>query len=164
LKYYYNNVLDYKIRVEPHIYRTPQPEDQGTRATFVPSEWGDADYTIPYLKLHGSLNWERGDKVNKSSVENDIPTKASLKPFILPPVFNKLNDVQINQVWNEALNLLRQAKNLIIVGYSLPSTDVYMQYFLKSGVGPNGDLNKIIVFDPILFNDDEKPSNAAKIF
>ena len=42
------------------------------------------------------------------------------------------------------------------VGYSLPQTDIYMQYFLKSALGPNTDLNKIFVFDPVLYNDDVK--------
>jgi len=63
----------------------------------------------------------------------------------------------IYAVWKKALDILRQAKNIIIVGYSLPKTDIYMQYFLKSAVGPNSDLQKIIVFNPTLFEKYEGP-------
>jgi hypothetical protein len=34
-----------------------------------------------------------------------------------------------------------------------------MQYFLKAALGPNQDLDRIFVFDPVLFRDDE--SSAA---
>ena len=40
------------------------------------------------------------------------------------------------------------AQSSIIVGYSLPSTDIYMQYFMKSALGPNLLLNKIFVYNP----------------
>lgn len=52
---------------------------------------------------------------------------------------------------------IRKAKNskksIVVVGYSLPQTDIYMQYFLKAALGPNMNLNKIFVFDPVLFRD-----------
>ena len=55
-------------------------------------------------------------------------------------------------MWTSALDHLRSAKNVVVVGYSLPQTDIYMQYFLKAALGPNLDLNKLIVFDPVLFS------------
>jgi len=71
--------------------------------------------------------------------------------YILPPLLNKWLLGQEMGMWKVALERLRQAKNIVIVGYSLPRTDIYMQYFLKAGLGPNVDLNKITVFNPILF-------------
>lgn len=53
-------------------------------------------------------------------------------------------------MWTAALEHLRSAKNVVVVGYSLPQTDIYIQYFLKAALGPNLDLNKLIVFDPVL--------------
>lgn len=58
-------------------------------------------------------------------------------------------------MWKVALDRLRSAKNIVIVGYSLPETDVYMQYFLKTAVGPNVNLNRVYVFDPVLFFENE---------
>jgi hypothetical protein len=57
--------------------------------------------------------------------------------------------------WADALNAVRSCKNLIVCGYSLPATDIYMQYFLKAALGPNQDLNKLFVFDPVLFRSDK---------
>ena len=55
-------------------------------------------------------------------------------------------------MWTAALEHLRSAKNVVVVGYSLPQTDIYMQYFLKAALGPNLDLNRLIVFDPVLYS------------
>jgi len=49
------------------------------------------------------------------------------------------------------LDRLRHVKNVAIVGYSMPPTDIYLQYFLKTALGPNKDFDKITVFNPVLF-------------
>ena len=125
--------------------------------------WGeDGEQEIIYLKPHGSLNWEKSlspdlAKAKANEIRpNQFPMKSLEAPLILPPIFNKMNSPQINVVWKAALEILREAKNIVIVGYSLPRTDIYMQYFLKSAVGPNQNLQKIIVFDPVLFREDER--------
>jgi hypothetical protein len=105
---------------------------------------------IPYYKLHGSLNFPA-----KNSDDYHCPVLSIQNPRIIPPVFNKTDSSFSATVWNAALNSLRNCKNLIICGYSLPVTDTYMQYFLKAALGPNKRLNKIYVFDPALFGDDE---------
>ena len=60
------------------------------------------------------------------------------------------------------MDRLRNAKNVIIVGYSLPQTDIYMQYFIKTALGPNKDLNRIFVFDPVLFQDDQRANTMIE--
>ena len=100
---------------------------------------------IPILKLHGSLNFSKDQKqINLEEAVED--------PQILPPLFNKDTAALGSAIWSQALKELREAKNIVIVGYSLPQTDIYMQYFLKAALGPNVDLNKITVFDPSLHN------------
>ena len=117
----------------------------------------DGDVEIPYLKLHGSLNWcVRTTPKQDEQIPGELrpalsPTQAVETPLILPPVFNKMNLGNVNSVWQKGLEILREAKHIILVGYSLPQTDIYMQYFLKAAVGPNSSLQKIIVFDPTLF-------------
>jgi len=100
---------------------------------------------IELLKLHGSLNFptHKGDVFS--------PTQAANDPYILPPVINKWVGKNEESVWSAGLQRLREAKNIIIIGYSLPQTDIFMQYFLRTGVGPNVNLNKVIVFNPTLF-------------
>lgn len=120
---------------------------------------------IPYLKLHGSLNWDQrwpdAQRESERITPTSEPTQVVDEPLILPPVFNKMNS-RVNSVWKTALEILRNAKHIIIVGYSLPKADIYMQYFLKSAVGPNSSLQKIIVFDPVLFRDEERNQQMRK--
>lgn len=103
---------------------------------------------INLFKLHGSLNFSL---LNKSDSSQSSPVISKEEPFILPPIFNKLNSKNIEETWKIALNTLRNIKNVIIVGYSLPKTDIYMNYFLKTALGPNVNLNKIFIFNPTLF-------------
>lgn len=100
---------------------------------------------IKYLKLHGSLNFP-----SKKSTEEASLVQSLENPKIIPPVFNKADSTFASTIWKEALNSLKNCKNLIICGYSLPTTDTYMQYFLKAGLGANKDLTRIFVFDPLL--------------
>jgi hypothetical protein len=104
---------------------------------------------IEILKLHGSLNFP---KPRVSFDKNSYNFVSMLDdPQILPPISNKMSGNTSDELWGVALQRLREAKNVVIVGYSLPRTDIYMQYFLKAGLGPNMDLNKISVFDPVLY-------------
>jgi hypothetical protein len=112
---------------------------------------------LELLKLHGSVNFRqprRGQRDERNCAQRLIT--AVDNPLILPPVFNKATDAIGLGVWNRALEVLRRCKNLIICGYSLPATDIYMQYFLKAALGPNQDLNQIFVFDPALFDTDRQ--------
>jgi hypothetical protein len=76
---------------------------------------------IPYLKLHGSLNWPTEAPGNHQF----NLTEAVPNPLIIPPVSNKMIQGHMTRVWNRALEILRGAKNVIFVGYSFPETDTY---------------------------------------
>ncbi len=76
-------------------------------------------------------------------------------PYIIPPVSNKSSSGAGDKIWRTALIRLRECKNIVFVGYSLPITDMYMQYFLKAALGPNHDLNKVYIFDPVLWRENE---------
>ncbi|WP_020181954.1 SIR2 family protein [Methylotenera sp. 1P/1] len=105
--------------------------------------------SIEILKLHGSLNFPNSK--SKSDSLPLSPTGVIDSPYILPPVSNKQSNGNGNQTWKTALQRLREAKNVIFVGYSLPKTDMYMQFFLKAALGPNQELNRLFIFDPVLW-------------
>ena len=109
---------------------------------------------IDILNLHGSLNFAKRKESGTVLFPHAI-TKSIADPFILTPIFNKMTNGAPTAMWQAGLAKLRSAKNIVIVGYSLPQTDIYMQYFLKAALGPNLNLNKIFVFDPLLFGDSE---------
>lgn len=106
---------------------------------------------VPLFKLHGSLNFPSRRIDGEWSPMMAVPDAK-----IIPPVFNKTDATFASPIWKAGLNALRNCKNLIICGYSLPTSDTYMQYFLKAALGPNRDLNRIYVFDPELFRNGEK--------
>jgi len=168
---YHHGIYDFIVRGEPYQYdytvnRHRPDYREGEMARIY---WeGEPDIKIPYLKLHGSLNWD-SEHPSQPTIQRDnktfptsYPTMVVEKPLILPPVFNKTDAIKINGVWEAALKILRNAKNIIIVGYSLPKTDIYMQYFLKSAVGPNSNLQRIIVFDPVLFQENAKSTEMKQ--
>jgi hypothetical protein len=89
-------------------------------------------------------------------------TEAVPTPLIIPPVSNKMIQGHMTRVWNRALEILRGAKNVIFVGYSFPETDTYVRYFLKAGLGAASNLNKIFVFDPVLFTEGTNPDEMKR--
>lgn len=133
----------YEIRGSDRVWST----HQGLGTSLESFSVEDDKPKIELLKLHGSLNFPAKKRESK---EISIDTVVK-NPYILPPVFNKLSGNDSNSMWTAALSRVRSAKNIVIVGYSLPQTDVYMQYFMKAAVGPNRNMQSITVFDPLLF-------------
>lgn len=106
---------------------------------------GQRVLSVELLKLHGSLNFPR----KRLAVEQDIQQVCET-PLLMPPVFVKTGERSLSKVWSRALEALRSALDVVVCGYSLPVTDTYMQYFLKAALGPNQELRRISVFDPVL--------------
>lgn len=79
----------------------------------------------PYLiKLHGSVD--------------------SVK--IIPPTWNKvLKDKIIKNAWKTAYLKLKEANYIRFIGYSLPTTDSYIKYLLKSSIIHSKHLKKLDV-------------------
>lgn len=119
------------------------------------------DNTIKYLKLHGSANWLVCDKCRKITVFNKgYPKKplkgckkcgekhAALEPLIVPPTWNKSEyRNEINQVWEVAINEMRHARKIFIIGYSIPPTDMYFEYLMSLGLTRSYFVDKVVVVD-----------------
>lgn len=81
------------------------------------------DRGLPIAKLHGSVG---GD--------------------IIPPTWNKgLHTDEIIATWRLAHHLLSGATQLRVTGYSLPDSDAYVRYLLKSAALQSSRLKKIDV-------------------
>ncbi len=151
LKYHHPFTPNEIWNIHPCEYnREDLRRDQGHCAKKSKSAGATGLLEIDYLKLHGSLNFPSAQLDNP---EDYNIAMAQENPYILPPIFNKLTSNTPNEMWKVALESISSAQNIIIAGYSLPQTDIYMQYFLKAAVGPNLNLNKIYVFNPALFRD-----------
>lgn len=56
------------------------------------------------------------------------------KQNIIPPTWNKNSNDKLLQTWQLADTVLREANHIRIIGYSLPVTDSYIIYLLKSSM------------------------------
>lgn len=99
--------------------------------------------TIQMLKIHGSFNWRRDSKVGNEIVERwdnidnflKSVVEGELPPMILPTwrresreddIFSRLADLAIQQ--------LRSAEKIVVIGYSMPETDAYFRYLMARGL------------------------------
>lgn len=92
----------------------------------------DNDTAIKFIKLHGSINWK---------------TVNSNKTFIVPPTWNK-SDPQTRKLWDIAYKEIMTAKRIIVLGYSLPETDLYVKSLLALALNENKILQNIFFINP----------------
>lgn len=89
---------------------------------------------IRILKPHGSLNWRRhNDAIDL--VPDEYADGAAEELVIVPPLWQKSFDEEPYQtIWQETRKTLSAVKALLVIGYSLPETDVYTQATLRMDV------------------------------
>jgi NAD-dependent SIR2 family protein deacetylase len=76
-------------------------------------------------------------------------SKLMTMPVIIPPTWNKAEEPGIASVWQSAAAELSGAKNIYIIGYSLPKTDLFFHYLLALGTLNIMVLDRFWVFDPV---------------
>jgi len=110
-------------------------------------------------KLHGSINWGYCTKCQDLVLTDFEPVyksacpkcNSNLRPLLIPPSWDKgVREKQIQEVWRQALDMLRTAKRIYIIGYSFPETDQYFRYLLYVGLKENEYLEKIMIINPDL--------------
>lgn len=128
------------------------------------------------LKLHGSLDWlmAQNDALGTTLLRSDLQfqdfhmydiSESDLQrqfpgrePFIVPPTMSKtgyLGNLWLHQIWQDAHRSLRQAKRLVIAGYSLAAADVTAGALLYESIQRNNaevivvDLNPKKVIDKL---------------
>jgi hypothetical protein len=107
--------------------------ENGKRVHYEPVPiFSESDSAIKLIKLHGSINWR--------STDND-------EIFVVPPTWNK-SDPKVSKLWNIAYNELKEAKRIIVIGYSFPEIDVYVKSLLALALNENRILQKIFFINP----------------
>ena len=111
---------------------------------------------IALLKLHGSLNWDRsaGTEPSQLALRDDPYTNNERAAAeVIPPVWDKTikDDEVFKQIWKEARRTLPTGPVLIVIGYSVPSTDLLSQALIRvaaSDRAENHKLSHVIVVNP----------------
>ncbi|HET7106359.1 MAG TPA: SIR2 family protein [Candidatus Acidoferrum sp.] len=122
------------------------------------------DRSCPVLKLHGSTNWGicghcrkqilvLDQKVTASPMEFRTRTcqkcgKAVFQPLLIPPSWDKSEYREIMKpVWAKAVEELKLASRICVVGYSMPEADSFFKYLMALALSENHNLYKFIVVD-----------------
>jgi len=136
------------------------------------------DNDIPFLKLHGSLNWAQcsicdqvipwklneyysthrptfKQNIHRLRVGSKIREhkhgdhKVYSEPLIAPPTWSKTEYYKIlSPVWANAAKELSDAENIFVIGYSLPESDSFFRYLYALGTVGTNLLKRFWVFDP----------------
>lgn len=161
----YDICLDYALQKGGLGFDYNLPEIQGTS-------------TFPLLKLHGSINWGRcsscnlivpyfahranfkpfphyekmifdlGTKLHHAKCPVDDNTLDG-PPILVPPTWDKVNHHQnISAVWAKASKCLEEANKIIIIGYSMPETDLFFRYLFALGTDSETHLKSVLVINP----------------
>lgn len=106
---------------------------------------------VAILKLHGSVNWaDPGAKGRRFTVYRDYQSlsEQNLIPQIVPPTWNKTIADRLGEVWFQAIQQLSTATKIIVIGFSMPRTDLHFKYLLAAGMKDNFSLREIVFIDP----------------
>ncbi len=113
---------------------------------------------IVITKLHGSINWYRSKNFPakndmiyyKYTYRDDNQLEKNnlqgLKSFIIPPTISKesfLDHEIISIIWERASKQINESKNIVIMGYSFPESDAYVNLLFASSL--KSDTNIFII-------------------
>lgn len=156
----YDLILEYCLSI---INKTLSLKTAGHRFTFnyglekdyvgdydldiVLDENRDNIFSIPYAKIHGSVNFLKR-----------IGTKIET-PLLIPPTWNKTGNANIKSVWGLAYKLISRSEKLVFIGYSIPETDIYLKYLLINGIKDCENLKKV---DIVCYNESDDDMKKQK--
>lgn len=137
----YRNVYNNKIVIQP-----PEP-------------------LFKYYKLHGSLSWLKCDMCGyfyinpegsiihhafreKTDDDNTCDCDSRLRlntVFVSPSFIRDIRDSNLLQIWKGALEAIRTADKLIIIGYSLPTEDFAIKSIFMRALNGRNERKKLAV-------------------
>ncbi len=93
------------------------------------------------LKLHGSINWHYSGEMGAvyEQIYYAFGNVGDLTPFIIPPILDKnsfYTHSSLRKMWVDASEYIRNAEEIYIIGYSLPETDLPVNFFLQENLRP----------------------------
>jgi hypothetical protein len=118
--------------------------------------------SVPVLKLHGSTNWAickcgqirvLGQKATADpgmfrSMNCSKCGESGLRLLLVPPSWDKSEYSRVMQpVWKQAVEALKSATRICVIGYSMPEADAFFKFLLALGLAENDRLYKLIVVD-----------------
>jgi hypothetical protein len=141
LSYNYDCVMDLAMRRNAGIKWDPDRHGYGFSVVRGGKSWrGEGrgrppKTSIGLLKMHGSMNWQVS-RQGAVSLVRDLDGVTSLKGAIIPPTwFKDLQQEPFASIWKAARRQIRAAKIMVVVGYSVPPTDLFSRSLFKVEAG-----------------------------
>jgi len=168
LTFNYDLTLDYSLHHQGYIFDYCLSDKPDEKEAHIQK--------VPYLKLHGSINWgiceECGQIIPRRTSEAhfdlwpgskhviyNLGSRLHVKehcnkplkgpPILVPPTWNKTGyHEQLGNVWKRAAAELSTAENIFVIGYSLPETDSFFRYLYALGSESSVRIKRFWVFNP----------------
>ena len=162
INFNYDCVLDYSLKSKGDKKWNPRygyalPIGSGNRKLPGEEHWMPNDPTkdksnILVYKLHGSLHfWEQGKKDKAKVILKKHPytrQRGDLRFTIIPPEWHKSYDEKtFKLLWQKAGSNLHKTKHLVLIGYSLPSTDLHSTVLFHVSIKKKG-LKSLVIVNP----------------
>ena len=128
----------------------------GFRIATGADEWTAAPRPGPFpqeylrlLKPHGSLHWEVDTSTRSIALRSKPYVQKAAKTNVIPPTWDKtiLGEWPWKPVWEQSSRFLQDVRCLIVIGYSVPATDLMSQALIKSSLS-SATLRLLVVVDP----------------
>jgi NAD-dependent SIR2 family protein deacetylase len=115
---------------------------------------------VPFLKLHGSLNWGYCAKCDSMTLysferyenllkEICLTCGNRLTPVLIPPTYLKnIGFSQLPLLWDQAEKLLQRADEITIIGYSFPDADIEAKWLFKKSLARNSNKPILTIVEP----------------
>lgn len=169
--------FNYDLTIETALYALEIPFSYGlsgksvnfgleATGSIVSEECASQD-ALRLLKLHGSVNWAPPDEVGKKLTlyrGYDEVRQNHLTPLLVPPTWRKYFAGQLSEVWDAAVKALRTATRIIILGYSMPTTDIHFKFLLAAGLQDNISLRKLFFVNSALSQQNEGEELKSRLF
>ncbi len=96
---------------------------------------GSAEFTGEVIYYTYVAPWGEPDPRGDDSTESEQEAVSDKVPLIVPPTTEKMRFLQhesVKRTWARASELLAEATTLIVIGYSLPPTDLAIRFLLHA--------------------------------
>lgn len=165
ISFNYDCVIDGALRNDAKERWDPGKEGYGVPGAAGAPDWRrhgtkkkrSVSGTVRLLKMHGSLNW----RIGKNEIRLVEPSLVeSAEDAIIPPTwFKDLTKFPYAAIWKAARKELRSSRIVVVIGYSVPDTDLFARSLLKVEVSSRTKRENLDLV--VLVNPDE---NARKRF
>lgn len=111
----------------------------------------ESPHQTKVLKLHGSVNWAvpKGARTEIKVMHSYRSiVDAGLVPQIIPPTWKKDSRGAFDAIWHQSLKVLADATRVVVLGFSMPPTDLHFKYLLAAGLRENYSLREIVFVNP----------------